>query len=207
MKKVAIIMLSYGRHDLTAEVLTNNLSNHGYGGRVGLFVVDRKGIAAATNEGLKRAYFSGYDYFCVCGNDIMEPEGWLAARVAVIERLANVGMVAVPLDEVRPALSAEMVIGNWMVSREVLDKVGLMNEAFDPYGAIDLDYNKRCSLSGFNNYYLEGMLAKHIHRHDGKELYGFDKAELVNKTWGLHVAAPEAINIPIIEMEQMYGEG
>lgn len=200
-------MLSYGRHHLTAEVLTNNLCNHGYGGRVGLFAVDRKGIAAATNEGLKRAYFSEYDYFCICGNDILEPEGWIDARVKMIEATPNAGMVAIPIDHVRTTLSAEMVIGNWMISRAVVDKVGLMNEAFDPYGAIDLDYSKRCKLAGFQSYYVPNMLANHIHHHDGKELYGFDKTELVNKTWHVHVAEPEAINIPLIEMQQMYGEG
>jgi GT2 family glycosyltransferase len=98
--------------------------------------------------------------------------------------------------------SAEMVIANFMISREVLDKVGLMDDRFDPYGAIDLDYNKRCNAAGFTNYYLGGVVAHHIHDHDGQELYGYNKSEKVNETWQLHVDGHLG-HIPIIEMKQM----
>lgn len=201
-------MLSYGRHDITAKVLAHNLNNHGLPAEnVGLFVADTYGIAKAINKLLRRAYEQGYHYFCVCGNDIIEPNNWLAKRLNGMQQHEHAGMIAIPIDYVRIFDSVEMVIGNWMISRKVLDAVGAMNEAFDPYGAIDLDYNKRCTAAGFTSFYIGGELAHHIHNHDGKELYGFDKAEQVQKTWHVHVAAPEAINIPLIEMQQMYGEG
>ena len=202
--KVAICMLSYGRHHLTAQVLKHNLANHGLGhDEVGLFVADTLGIAKATNEVLRRAYEQGYDYFCVCGNDIIELDKWLLRRVNFHKQYRNIGMVAIPVDSIRYLDSQEMVIGNWMVNREVLEKVGAMDESFDPYGPIDLDYNKRCNAFGYQNWYIGGAVAHHIHEHSGEELYGFNKIEQVNKTWQQHVDG-HAGHIPLIEMQQMY---
>jgi hypothetical protein len=201
--KIAICLLSYGRHDLTHKVLSHNLCNHGIDpAEVGLFVADTLGIAAATNQLLRRAYSLGYQYFCICGNDILEPNNWLKIRKDFIDAHADAGMVSVPVDSIRLFDSNEMVIANWMISRKLLETVGAMDERFDPYGAIDLDYNARCSGFGFKNYYLGGVTAHHIHNHDGVELYGFDKMAKVNDTWQLHVQGNLG-HIPLIEMQQM----
>jgi GT2 family glycosyltransferase len=199
MTKVALCVLSYKRHDLTAQTVAANLANSGYP-NIGLFVQDTFGIAKASNEVLRRAYQEGYGAFVIMGNDIVMPDNWLLNMVSNTHALS--GMVAYPEAE-RPAISHEMVIGNFMISRRVVDKVGAFDERFDPYGAIDLDYNKRCTEKGFQNYYLPGGVFKHVHLHDGVDLYGFDKTEKVNETWSLHRDEETLGHIPLIEMEQM----
>jgi len=196
-------MLSYGRHDLTAKVLAHNLTNHGLPpGDVGLFVADTFGIAKATNQLLLRAYSEGYDYFCICGNDILEPANWLQLRKQFIEWRPNTGMVSIKIGHAIDVASAEMVIANFMISRATLETVGRMDERFDPYGAIDLDYNKRCNRFGLTNYYIPSPEpAQHIHDHDGVELYGFKKIDKVNETWALHRDG-DVGNIPLILQDQ-----
>lgn len=205
--KVAICILSYGRHDLTAQVLAHNLNCTGLlPGEYGLFVADMEGISKASNTMLRRAYQLGYTHFMICGNDIQEPQDWLKLRLDFLRDNPHAGMVSIPVDGMRHRNSAEMVIANFMISREVVDAVGAFDERLDPYGAIDLDYNKRCTAAGYINYYLGGVVAIHLHNHDGTELYGFNKAEKVNATWHLHAGPLERVHIPLIEQQQFYGE-
>lgn len=203
--KPAILIMSYLRHDLTAQVLKHNLNNAG--ADCGLFVSDMEGISKSTNTMLRRALECGYDGFVICGNDILEPENWLRKRIDFINSNQSAGMVSVPVDYVRHHLSEETVIGNFMISKEVVDKVGAMDEHYGVYGAVDLDYNERCKSAGFKNYYLPNMLANHLHYHDGQELYGIHKPTEVEKTWQYYVdkIGKKDYHIPIIEMKQMEG--
>ena len=199
MLKVALCVLSYKRHDLTAQTVAANIANCGYP-HIGLFVQDTYGIAKASNEVLRRAYVEGYGAFVIMGNDILMPYDWLLNMVSNTHALS--GMVAYP-DTIRCNISYEMVVGNFLITRRVVDKVGAFDERFDPYGAIDLDYNKRCTEKGFQNYYLPGGVFKHIHLHDGTELYGYDKATKVNETWAIHRDEQTLGHIPLIEETQM----
>lgn len=199
--KIALCILSYKRHDLTAKTLAHNLSNAGYG-NTGLFVEDTKGIAKASNNLIRRAYLAGYEAFVIMGNDILMPDNWLKEMQEAIEPRS--GMIAYP-DHVKPQRSYEMVIGNFLITRQVVDKVGAFDERFDPYGAIDLDYNKRCTDAGFHNYYLPGGKFTHIHEHNGQELYGYDKATMVARTWHLHENVTLG-HIPLIEQTQFENE-
>jgi hypothetical protein len=202
MVKVALCVLSYKRHDLTAQTVAANIANCGYP-EIGLFVQDTCGIAKASNEALRRAYQEGYGAFVMMGNDILMPNDWLLNMVSNAHALS--GMIAYP-DIARAAISHEMVIGNFMITRRVVDKVGAFDERFDPYGAIDLDYNRRCNESGFINYYLPNGVFKHIHEHDGRELYGYDKAAKVAETWAIHRDEPTLGHIPLIDSTQMWCE-
>ena len=196
--KAALCVLSYKRYDLTAKTVSHNIANCGYD-KIGLFVEDTFGIAKASNNVIRRAYLEGYDLFVMMGNDIIMPDGWLKAYVENTNVLS--GMVSYPVGEIRNHISYEMVIGCFAISRRVIDRVGAFDERFDPYGAIDLDYNKRCTEKGFMNFYLPLKSSRHISENDGS-LYGFNKAELVDKTWGLHSEGETLGHIPIIEMEQ-----
>jgi GT2 family glycosyltransferase len=199
MVKVALCVLSYKRHDLTAQTVAANIANCGYE-NIGLFVQDTYGIAKASNEVLRRAYAEGYGAFVMMGNDILMPDGWLYSMISNCHSLS--GMIAFP-DTPKANISNEMVIGNFLISRRVVDKVGAFDERFDPYGAIDLDYNRRCTEKGFQNYYLPGGIFKHIHEHDGLALYGYDKKTKVDETWHIHRDERTLGHIPLIEMVQM----
>ena len=196
--KAALCVLSYKRYDLTAQTVAHNITNCGHDD-IGLFVEDTFGIAKASNNVLRRAYLDGYDFFVLLGNDILMPDGWLSDYIQHANHLS--GMISYPINEIRTQVSYEMVVGCFGITRRVVDAVGAFDERFDPYGAIDLDYNKRCTEKGFMNFYLPFKCAKEIDHNDGS-LYGFNKPELVNKTWGLHTGETLG-HIPLIELKQM----
>lgn len=184
------------------------------------------GIAYPLNRLTKLAYSEGYDAFHVMANDILEPDNWLVDKVSYltssIQTKERSGMISISPDPIPYKESYYCgkkvyigdVIGQFMISREVYEKVGGFNEAFGYYGPIDNDYNARCRLSGFLNYYIPGQ-SEHLHDASG-ENYGYDKAALVAKTWPVHVANveryranPETCCIPVdgehlINMKQYF---
>jgi hypothetical protein len=199
--KTALCVLSYGRYDLAAQTIAHNIANCGHSD-IGLFVEDRLGIATASNAAMSRAIKAGYEAVVIMGNDILMPEGWLADYAQAWHPTA--GMISYPVGELRGNVSIEHVIGSFFIGPNVIDKVGAFNEAFDPYGAIDLDYNTRCERFGFQNFYLPGKMQQHIpggHGAEGGNEYGFHKPTLINKTW--HLIGTVG-HIPIIEQEQFF---
>jgi len=83
------------------------------------------------------------------------------------------------------------VISNWLMSKEVIDKVGYFNEEFYPYGPIDLDYCDRVWLAGMNTYYTMDCLASTGSHASGNE-YGYDKQQIVNEFMNLYQTNQEA---------------
>lgn len=106
------------------------------------------------------------------------------------------------------------VIGQFMITREVYEKIGGFNEEFGYYGPIDNDYNARCAATGFVNYYIPGQ-SQHIDTSPA-DLYGYNKAAAVAKTWPIHVENvkryqenPESCYMPvsgecIVNMKQFW---
>lgn len=104
-------------------------------------------------------------YFCVIDNDIMLPNNWLKKLVEVNRAIPESGISGYhcvqtlhPV-EVRNGMEihpGEAVHGIKFFSRSVLKNVGYFCEDFCPYGNEDVDYNRRCRLAGFTNYYLGG---------------------------------------------------
>ena len=162
--KVAVIFLDYGeRRTHTAKVLAR-LNQADY--HFDLKIVDRKGIAAALNEGISS--MPGYDYYAICANDILLPKGWLRQMVETAERLPNTGIVGIHCVESLPDVDENGVrptwcpFGDWLISKAVIDKIGYFNTEHDPYGMQDSDYGYRATKAGFYNYYIPNLKAEHI---------------------------------------------
>jgi len=167
--KVSIIFLDYIRHDYTARVKAHNFGNAGYD--FSLVTVDRKGIAAALNEGIGRS--RGHDAIVTMANDILMPAGWLVAMVAAAKAISNTGMCGIHCVEglespdpvnmggvlVHPNFTA---FGNALIPFSAIDKIGGFNEEYDPYGMQDADYAFRLNKTGHINYYLHGLKSEHI---------------------------------------------
>ena len=60
-----------------------------------------------------------------------------------------------------------------------------MSKDLDPYGAIDLDYCTRVRAAGLHTKYIPNTHATHFEQ-NGIDAYGYNKNELVKKTWDLH---------------------
>lgn len=179
--RVAIIFLDYQRHEHSKKAL-GNLTNAGY--PFDLFTVDKKGIAAALNEGIYSCInplISGeiygkqllkvasckYDSIFTMANDIIMPDNWLLRMVQSIipGKTGIVGVHTVetlqPKDEHgnHPTM---MPFGNVLIMKEVIEKIGFFNTDHDPYGMQDSDYGYRASKCGFYNYYIPNAKAEHI---------------------------------------------
>lgn len=181
------------------------------------------GIAAPLNHLITEAYSRGYDAFHVMANDILEPDNWLADKVVHLKRIPESGMVSICPGPIpyhawnkndRPIYPGD-VIGQFMISRQVWERLGGFTTQFGLYGPIDNDYNARCRAKGFVNYYIPGQS---IHLGDDNPGYGYDKADQVEKTWPQHIenvksyqADPGSAYIPVdgqstINMNQFFND-
>jgi glycosyltransferase involved in cell wall biosynthesis len=167
--KVSIIFLDYLRHDYTARVKAHNLANAGHD--FSLVTIDRKGIAAALNEGIMLS--RGHDAIVTMANDILMPAGWLANMVAAASAIPETGMCGIhtveglenPDPENRNGILIHRnytAFGNVLIPATAISKVGAFNEEYDPYGMQDADYAHRLLKTGHINYYLHGLRAEHI---------------------------------------------
>jgi GT2 family glycosyltransferase len=213
--KVAVIFLDYLRHDYTARVKGTNLSNAGHD--FSLITIDRKGIAAALNEGILRA--RGHDAIVTMANDILMPGGWLAAMVNAAEKIPNTGMAGIHcvegLESPDPVLMGGVLVhpnftafGNALIPFTAIDKIGYFNTEYDPYGMQDADYAYRLNKTGHINYYLHGLKSEHI-GHDvgnGTAYRAMKDAGLsaAANNWGRLLAKYEESHNYIIDMPQMY---
>lgn len=210
--KVAVLILSYNRFELLKKTLSHNIKNAGYefdlyvwdNGSTDDRVLPylRKhtndlatspvnmGIARPFNRMMKWVFDKDYDAVVFMANDIKEPANWLAARVKYMQRIPNSGMVSVALHDhgYRPQwvngvqVHPGHVIGQFMISRHVFEKIGYFREDFGHYGPIDNDYNVRCDRAGFISYYVPGLKGTHLDDKDDKK-YGYSKSEKIRETW------------------------
>lgn len=179
--KVLIVGLTYGNRPL--DILLKNFETAGY--PFNLTFVSIEGIANALNEGIHRA--EGFDAVAFLANDIVEPENWLAKKVEALQTYPNAGIVASTLHHPVTQINNEHIISNWLLSRKVIDAIGLFNESMFPYGPIDLDYCERTWVAGFNTYYVIDCHSVHISNPESNTEHGWNKADLVSKYWSQYV--------------------
>lgn len=182
--RVLIAGLTYGKRPF--DIIQHNLSNTGYSYNFKNF--NTEGIANAMNEAIDIAGVDGYDAIAYLANDIIEPDNWLAKKVEALQTYPDAGIVSSSLDRARRGIKSEHIISNWLLSMEVVKKIGIFNESMFPYGPIDLDYCERANLAGFNTYYVMDCLAEHVGSHATGDEYGYNKTELLQKNWAQHEA-------------------
>jgi GT2 family glycosyltransferase len=181
--KVLICGLVYGGRP--HNVIFQNLLKSGYPAEY--ILIDREGIAAALNDGIDAMLDGGFDYVGFLANDIQEPEDWLLSKINVMSFVKDAGAVSIDIQRNHTSLISQHIIGNYLISREAINKIGYFNEEFDPYGPIDLDYCERLHAAGFGTYYALNEMASHPHSHAAGTEYGYNKAERVAQLWAKHV--------------------
>jgi GT2 family glycosyltransferase len=173
----AVIYLNYQNRNI--ETLFHNIKNAGK--HIDLIsIIDETGIAYAINKGLMQ--LNNIDYVTIMGNDILEPDNWLLSRNEFMQD-KTIGICSISLG----GYSGDSLdlIGNFTISKETINRLGAFNEELDPYGAIDLDYCTRCRASGLHTKFIPSTKATHIEQ-NGSDAYGYNKMDLVKKTWELH---------------------
>ena len=175
----AIVYLNY--KDRNINTLFENIKNAGKHIDI-VTIINEEGIAFATNKGLRNLNFDNIDYVTIMGNDILEPDNWLQIRNDFLQD-KTIGICSIPLHSTGND-SADL-IGNFTITKETIKRVGAFNQELDPYGAIDLDYCTRCRAAGLHTKYIKEYTANHIEQ-NSIDAYGYNKNELVQKTWSLH---------------------
>jgi GT2 family glycosyltransferase len=175
----AIIYLNY--KDRNIDNLFENIKNAGKHIDI-VTIINEEGIAFASNKGLRNLNFDNIDYVTIMGNDILEPDNWLQIRNDFLQD-KTIGICSIPLDSMSNDTSD--LIGNLTITKETINKIGAFNQELDPYGAIDLDYCTRCRAAGLHTKYIKEYTANHI-KQNSIDAYGYNKNELVQKTWSLH---------------------
>ena len=173
----AVIYLNYQNKNI--ETLFHNIKNAGK--QIDLIsIIDETGIAYAINKGLMQ--LNNIDYVTIMGNDILEPDNWLVSRNEFMDD-KTIGICSISLG----GYSGDSLdlIGNFTISKETINRLGAFNEELDPYGAIDLDYCTRCRAAGLHTKFIPSTKATHIEQ-NGSDAYGYNKMDLVKKTWELH---------------------
>jgi GT2 family glycosyltransferase len=216
---VCILALTYGRPKETRQTWKQNLSNHRHPGQVHLshwdntpregsqemqaicgkydrgvtFVdFDNAGISEPLNTMMKIAFEAGADYVITMGNDILEPEGWIARRVLAALEIPQAGVIAIPPKDPsvvryeRKTLNGWNieegdVIGNFLITKACWEAIGGFSLDYGNYGPIDLDYCLRSRLAGFKTIYLADMEADHICV--GQDYPTREKTEQLKKAW------------------------
>ena len=176
----AIIYLNYENRN--SETLSYNIERVGKNMNYIKFIMNEVGIANAINKALRLINFDLIDYVTIMGNDILEPDNWLQTRNEFMQDKI-IGICSIALDGF--AGNSLDLIGNFTISSEAILKVGAFNEELDPYGAIDLDYCTRVRAAGLQTKYIPNSKATHIEQ-NGSDAYGYNKMDLVKKTWDLH---------------------
>jgi GT2 family glycosyltransferase len=174
--KILICQLTYG--DRPFNILIDNELKAGYNATY--CQINTEGISNALNEGIDYMLKNEYDAIGFLANDIIEPQDWLSKKVEALTEYPNAGVVASSLDHNRTNINCELIISNWLISRQLIQKIGFFNETMFPYGPIDLDYCERAWAAGYKTYYVMDCLAVHT---DTPVNYGWDKSEMVAKYW------------------------
>jgi len=173
----AVIYLNYQNRNI--DTLFHNIKNAGK--HIDLIsIVDEIGISKAINKGLMQ--LNNFDFVTIMGNDIQEPDNWLQIRNDYMQD-TSIGICSIPLGGFNG--DSLDLIGNFTISKETINRLGAFNEELDPYGAIDLDYCTRCRAAGLHTKYIPNIKATHIEQ-NGIDAYGYNKMDLVKKTWDLH---------------------
>lgn len=184
---ILVCCLTYGNRPI--DKIHYNLERTGFPFNV--CFINREGIANALNDGIDLMKKGDYDAIAYLANDIIEPDNWLIKKAMALDGYERAGIVASSLDFKREYINNEYVISNWLMSKEVIDRVGYFNEEFYPYGPIDLDYCERVWKSGLNTYYTMDCLASTGGHASGID-YGYDKEKVVNDFMSLYHANQEA---------------
>lgn len=144
------------------------------------------GIAKALNKMIVMAFARGADYVMTMANDIIEPDNWLRLRLEAAEMITNTGVVAIPVQDsmrfsvintVGINVDDGQVIGNYLITKQAYEQVGLFCIDYDPYGPIDLDYCDRCRIANLRTYYLSDHSADHLGFNRKLNPYKYEQAK------------------------------
>lgn len=185
---------------------------------------ENKGFVGAVNQGMK---YSDAAYVCILNNDTIVTDGWLKEMVDVTLKNKDIGIInpssntlcqfpgKLGIDEFAKTLS---VFKNtyqelyrcrgfsMVVKREVIGKIGYLNEAYGMGYFDDTDYSKRAQAQGFLTVRAKASYVYHkesqsFSRIDKKnEIFLENENKFVSK-WGRQLRVSYVIPTPVTPPE------
>jgi len=150
------------------------------------------GFTKAVNQGIKA---SSAGYACVINNDIIVFSGWLSEIMRVAESSQDIGIVnpannfgARKPDDLTFEQYARSKIagksGEWvetstpvgfcyLIKREVINKIGVFDEQFNPGYFEDTEYSIRARNAGYKSVFAKGAFVYHF-EHSSFKKRGFN---------------------------------
>ena len=175
-----------------------------------------KAVFNCLNEGFARGMNKGITesrapYVCILNNDIVVTDGWLAEMIKVAESDSFIGLVnpssnnfglrsgkGTTLEEFAVGLRKES--GRWvemnacvgfcmLIKREVIKKVGHLDDKYGYAYFEDTDYSRKAQAAGYKCVMAKGCYVYHAEGRSGKFLKNKDKtfdrsAAIFEKRWG-----------------------
>ena len=137
------------------------------------------GFVKAVNQGLRLARA---ERIVLLNNDVWVSPGWmermdaaLRGQVGIVGPRSNQnGTISASLTYVAPTIlprGAMLPFFCVMLTREVVDRVGLLDEAFGVGLGDDDDYCHRAQRAGFDLCYLGDLTIRHFHKTTFQQLY------------------------------------
>ncbi len=200
-----------------------------------MFNTVNEGFARGMNKGLmaSRAPFA-----CIMNNDLIVTDSWLTEMIKVAESDFSIGLVnpssnnfglrppkGSTLEKFASGLAGES--GRWtemnacvgfcmLIKREVIDKIGYLDDEFGYAYFEDTDYSRRAQASGYKCVLARGCYVFHEEGRSGVFLRSkkdtFDRsANIFAKKWGkvlrvAYVLTKVGPDLPVKAMNSIKGE-
>lgn len=147
-----------------------------------------QGFVKATNQGL---HLSTARYVVLMNNDTEAAPGWLPKLREPLEHQSDIGLCgprttapnswqgktpAAPTWTILPT-NHMLAFFCTMIKREVIEKVGMLDEAYGVGFADDDDYCMRAHRAGFRLALARHLVIKHHHRTTFHEIYGSERVK------------------------------
>lgn len=139
----------------------------------------------SKNEGISKAFNQLYlrshgSVIALMSNDILWPDKWGHKALNCVSDLKALniksGLMGIEwcADHVPPLTYKEghkchwlndklnRIFGPTMLTRSMVEDIGLFYEGFDVYGLDDSELNERVTRSGYNSFYIPGLKSTHI---------------------------------------------
>jgi GT2 family glycosyltransferase len=203
-----LIIIDNGSDEQKAKEYLKSLQGNGLI-KIEIFYNEtNEGFPRAMNKGLR---YSSAPYVCLLNNDTLVTEGWLEDMLNIARQNPQIGILnpssntfnrypdkGESLDSFAERLKSQK--GKWaetgscvgfcmLIKREVIEKIGLLDESFGMAYAEDKDYCRRAQEAGYICARTKGSYVYHIGDQTFRELPGRDElfkqnTEILHKRWG-----------------------
>lgn len=187
-----LIVINNGSTDATAEYLKNLHPDTPFirGYKV-ITNPQNIGIARALNQGLEEA--SG-DYLTVISNDLIFEDNWLEDLIDYLDKNPGAGAVCPytlisgdldtfperaqkHIEEMNGMATEGFLAASWVMTRKILEEIGLLDEQFEVATWEDIDYYLRLLKSGYRPKCLHKVVLYHYKELTRKHFQGTYKQE------------------------------